>query len=180
MRQLTGPFMGRHPWPRALIGVLWVGLALVTATGTARAQSDATFRWQDDVRCGPDGTLRVHGGARLTLFSRDIGRFEFVGDAEERSSQGDDYAMTLTFRDLDDRVLFRVASEPFEMEGNRSSQIVISGRDDRIDRYWDEIDSVELDAQVPGEPLFEDSYDYYGAIVRYFPEQDLEGRIFEY
>jgi len=180
MRKLTGPLMSRRPGPRALLCLLGVGLALAATTGTARAQDEVTFRWRDEVRCGPDGTLRVRDGARLTLFGRDSDRFEFAGDAEERSSRGEDYVMTLTFRDVDDRVLFRVASEPFEMEGNRRSQILVSGRDDRIDRFWDEIESVELDAQVPGEPLFEDSYDYYGAIVRYFPEQDLEGRIFQY
>lgn len=180
MRQLTVPARVGRPWLRGLMGVLWVGLALVVTSGTAHAQSDVTFPWRDDVRAGPDGTLRFRGGAGLTLFGRNSDQFEFVGDAEERSSRGDDYVVTLTFRDIDDRVLFRVASEPFEMEGNRRSQILVSGRDDRIDRYWDEIESVELDAQVPGEPLFENSYDYYGAIVRYFPEQDLEGRIFQY
>jgi hypothetical protein len=177
MRQPTVPLGTGRPWPRALMCAVWMGLALAAATGTARAQ-DATFRWPDEVRCGPDGTLRFDGGARLTLFGSASDRFEFVGDADERSSRGEDYVVTLTFRDLDDQVLFRVASEPFEMEGDRSSHILVSGRDDRIDQFWDEIESVSLDAQVPGEPLFEDSYDFYGYVVRYFRDQDLEGRIF--
>jgi hypothetical protein len=177
MRQPTVPIGVGRPWPRALMCAVWMGLALVAATGTARAQ-DATFRWRDDVPCGPDGTLRFRGGAHLTLFERESDRFEFDGDADERSSHFEYYVVTLTFRDLDDRVLFRVASEPFEMEGGRSSHIVVDARDDRIDRYWDDIESVELDAQVPGEPLFEDSYDFYGSLVRYFRDQELEGRIF--
>jgi hypothetical protein len=178
MRQLTVPLGVGRPWPRALMGVVWVGLALMAATGTARAQDDVTFRWRDEVRGGPDGTLRFRGGAHLTLFGREGDRFEFVADAEDRSRGGEDYVVTLTFRDLDDRVLFRVASEPFEMLDGRSSRIVVFGRDDRIDRFWDDIESVELDAQVPGEPLFEDSYDYYGSVVRYVRDQDLEGRVF--
>jgi hypothetical protein len=178
MRPKTALLDTRPAWRRALIGMLFAGMMLVASGGVARADHEITFRWRDTVRCGPDGTLRFDEGARLFLFDPEIGRFEFVGEAKEHSRRVEEYVITLTFRDWDDRVLFRVASEPFEMDDGRRSRIVVFGRDSLITRLWDEIAAVDLDAQVPGEPLFEDAFDYWNHLVRYFREQELEGRVF--
>jgi len=155
-----------------------IALALAALPAPARAQDTVTFRWREPVRCGPDGTLRFDSGARLDLIDPFEGFFEFRGEAREESRRGEEYTLTLTFIDWDDRVLFRVASEPFEMEGDRRTDFLVFGRERAIADFWDEIAAVELDAQVPLEPLFEDAWDFYGGTLRYRREQDLEGRIF--
>jgi hypothetical protein len=178
MRPRLALFGTRSAWKRAFVGLFFVGLTLVAAGGVARADHEISFRWGDAVRCGPGGTLRFDGGAELFLFEPEMGRFEFVGAATEQSRRVEDYVITLTFLDFDDRVLFRIASEPFEMDDGRRSRILVFGRDSAITRYWDDIAAVDLDAQVPGEPLFEASFDYYDHLVRYFREQELEGQVF--
>jgi hypothetical protein len=157
-----------------------VGIALVLAalTAPAHAQDTITFRWRDPVRCGPDGTLRFDAGSRLDLIDRRAGLFEFRGEAREESRRREAYAITLTFIDWRDRVLFRIASEPFEMEPNRRTDFLVFGREGRIADFWNEIAAVELDAHVPLEPLFEDAWDHYRGVLRYRRVQNLEGRIF--
>jgi hypothetical protein len=164
---------------RALRVILGIALVLA-ATATARAQEDeiVRFRWREPVRCGPDGTLRFDSGARLDLIDPFEGFFEFRGEAREESNRREEYAITLTFLDWDDRVLFEIASEPFEMDSDRRTDFLVFGRERRIADSWDEIAAVELDTQVPFEPLFEDAFDFYGGVLRYRREQDLEGRIF--
>jgi hypothetical protein len=157
-----------------------IGIATLLAAGIAPAQAQETiaFRWSEAVRCGPEGTLRFDSGARLDLIDPLDGFFEFRGVAREESRQLEGYALTLTFIDWDDRVLFRIASEPFEMEPGRRTAFVVSGRELAIAELWDEIAAVDLDAEVPQEPLFEEAWDFYGGVLRYRGEQDLEGRLF--
>lgn len=153
-------------------------LALCAPPGFAQADETVTFRWSDPVRCGPDGTLRFDAGARLDLIDSREGIFELRGEAREETRRREAYAITLVFLDWEDRALFRVASEPFEMDPERRTDFLVVGRDRAIADYWDEIAAVDLDAQVPFEPLFEDALDYYGGVLEYRREQALEARIF--
>lgn len=174
--------VGSAAWPRgARVARLIMGLALLlgAATVPARAQHHeiVTFRWREAVRCGPDGTLRFNSGARLDLIDPFAGFFEFRGTAREEGGRVEEYALTLTFFDWNDRVLFAIVSEPFAMEPGRRTEFLVFGREAEIARFWDEIAAVELDAQVPFEPLFEDAWDFYEGTLRYRPQQRIEGRI---
>jgi hypothetical protein len=164
---------------RSPVRILGAALAmLLSLAATPAFADDAIFRWRDDVRCGPDGTLRFDGGAQLVLPDTDTGVFEFRGQAREEASRGEDYVLTLTFRDRDGRILFELASEPFEMLSGRTSRVVVVGQENLVARYWEEVEEVELDCQVPNEPLFEDAWDFYGYVVRYARDQELEAREF--
>jgi hypothetical protein len=164
---------------RTLRLILGMALAVGAMAAPASAQDDqVSFEWQEVVRCGPEGTLRFNSRARLDLLDPLQGTFEFRGEAREDSNRREAYAITLTFIDWNDQVLFRIASEPFEMDSDRRSDILVFGQEPRIAEFWDEIAAVDLDAEVPSEPLFEDALDFYGEVLRYRREQDLEGRIF--
>lgn len=172
------PLTPRSAASRALRLLAGVALALGAFAAPARADEPITFRWREAVRCGPDGTLRFDSGARLDLIDPFSGIFELRGEAKEEARRREEYAITLTFLDWEDRVIFRIASEPFEMDSDRRTEFLVSGREPAIAQFWDEIAAVDLDAQVPFEPLFEDALDFYGGVLRYRREQDLEGRIF--
>lgn len=159
----------------------WVLLAMIAAlaaSATPAFAREAVFRWRDPVRCGPFGTLRFDAGAVLVLPDTGDGYFEFRGEAREESRRREAYVVTLTFLDWNGRLLFRLASEPFEMDPGRRTRFLILGHELRVARFWDAIAAVELDAQVPFEPLFEDAWDFYGYVLRYARDQRLEAREF--
>lgn len=166
---------GRRAGRRIAAIALLLGVTVLPAP--AQSHEIVTFRWRQAVRCGPDGTLRFDSGARLDLIDPFRGYFEFRGQAREEGRRVDEYALTLTFFDWADRVLFAIVSEPFAMEPGRRTEFLVFGREIQIARFWDRIAAVELDAQVPFEPLFEDAWEFYGGTLRYRPRQDLEGRV---
>jgi hypothetical protein len=164
---------------QALAFTVGLGVMLSAPAVQAQASDEAAFTFKDPVKCGPDGTLTFKAGAKVRIYDAAIGRFEFTGEAKEESRRDEDYVITLTFRDFDRKVLFRMASEPFEMPHGKTTTFRVHGTSREISRYFSEVQFIDLDCQVPFEPLYEDAFDYFGYVVRYHRTQDLEAQAFD-